>query len=243
MLVGLVLLIQGFSVTADSALEQSVVKVIDGDTLILADGQHVRLLGINTPEVARKGKRGEPGGLAASQWLKRRTEGHRIRLQTGQEKHDRYGRLLAHIFDKDGTHINRELVAAGLATVSIIPPNLGYTEVLLAAQRQARIAGKGLWGMDRYRRQTLQEIDLDKAQGWQRLLVRPRALSGDAKSSRLVINDRFYLRVPREHLANFPELDAYVGQLLEVRGWISRYRGQHYLLVRHPSALILADDL
>lgn len=243
MLVCVLLLMQGLSVAAGAAPEQSVVKVIDGDTLILADGQHVRLLGINTPEVARKGKGGEPGGVEATQWLKHRIEGRRISLQTGQEKRDRYGRLLAHIFDEDGAHINRELVAAGLATVSIIPPNLDYTESLLTTQRQARIAGKGLWGMERYRQQSLQAIDLNKAKGWQRLLVRPRALSRDAKSSRLVINDRFYLRVPGEHLENFPELDAYVGQLLEVRGWISRYRGQHYLLVRHPSALTLAEDL
>ena len=242
MAAGLLLLIQCLLATADSALEQHVVKVIDGDTVILADGQHVRLLGINTPELARRGKAGDPGGMQASQWLKRRIEGRQVRLEVGQEKRDRYGRLLAHLFDQSGEHINLALVAGGFATLSIIPPNLNYSKRLLAAQKKARMARRGLWGMERYQPRPLQAINLERVRGWQRLLVTPRALSRHKKSYRLVINDQFYLRVPRGNLLNFPDLDVYVGRSLEVRGWISKYRGRYSLTIRHPSALVLLEE-
>ncbi len=242
MAAGLLLLIQCLLATAESALEQRVVKVIDGDTVILSDGQHVRLLGINTPELARRGKAGEPGGFQASQWLKRRIEGRWVRLEVGREKRDRYNRLLAHLFDKNGEHINLALVSGGFATLSIIPPNLNYSKRLLAAQKKARMAQRGLWGMERYRPRPLQAVDLGRVQGWQRLLVTPRALSRHKKSYRLVINDQFYLRVPRGNLLNFPNLDAYVGRSLEVRGWVSKYRGRYSLTIRHPSALVLLEE-
>ena len=34
--------------------------IIDGDTFVTEDGDYIRLLGINTPEVGRHGNAGEP---------------------------------------------------------------------------------------------------------------------------------------------------------------------------------------
>jgi micrococcal nuclease len=41
---------------------------------------------------------------------------------------------------------NAEIVRQGFAQVMTVPPNVKYREVLLALQREARQAGRGLWG-------------------------------------------------------------------------------------------------
>jgi len=66
-----VLLVFCSTLQAESA---RVKYVIDGDTVVLEDRRHVRLLAINTPEVAGK-RPAEPGGEAAKRWLKAQLEG------------------------------------------------------------------------------------------------------------------------------------------------------------------------
>ncbi|WP_172655888.1 thermonuclease family protein [Demequina maris] len=67
-----------------------VVKVIDGDTVRLANGARVRLIGIDTPE------RGQCGYAAATARLKRLVEGKKVRLinPASVRNKDRYGRML-----------------------------------------------------------------------------------------------------------------------------------------------------
>ncbi len=66
-------------------------RVVDGDTLELADGRAVRLVGIDTPE------RGECGYETAAANLERIVLGKRVRLALSDEDHDRYGRLLRYV--------------------------------------------------------------------------------------------------------------------------------------------------
>ena len=66
-------------------------RVIDGDTLELANGETVRLVGIDTPE------QGVCGSLKASVNLARLTLGQRVRLAPSDEDRDRYGRLLRYV--------------------------------------------------------------------------------------------------------------------------------------------------
>ena len=73
-------------------LSEPVDRVIDGDTLVLASGERVRLLSVDTPE------RGEPGFEQAKEVLTFlvRAGGHRVFLQRAGK--DRYGRTLAHVY-------------------------------------------------------------------------------------------------------------------------------------------------
>lgn len=68
-----------------------VTRVVDGDTLELGNGQVVRLVGIDTPEV------GECGYDQASSALSRLTLGAEVRLTRSDEDRDRYGRLLRYV--------------------------------------------------------------------------------------------------------------------------------------------------
>ncbi len=212
--------------------------VYDGDTVTLQGGERIRLLGINTPEVESSKRRGEPGGEAARRWLKKAVEGKKVRLETGVPPRDKYGRLLAHLFSEDGKHINLALVEQGLAIANIYPPELKYVEPLLQAQQRAEEAGRGIWGDPHYTPKPITDLLHGKMRGWHRFHGTPKRIKRSRRYVRLLFSDRIDVRIPKANLALFPDLQNYLGQVIEVRGWASRRKGHYSILVRHPSALV-----
>ena len=85
-------------------------RVVDGDTVVLADGSRVRLIGIDTPEV------GECGSVAAERALRRLVEGRRVRLvdPASVQDRDRYSRQLRYVEFRD-TDASMAQLEAGLA--------------------------------------------------------------------------------------------------------------------------------
>lgn len=126
-----------------------VLEVIDGDTLVLAGGEHLRILGIDTPETRHPDLRGpQPMGPEASARLQSLVEGREVGLEREAQDRDHYGRLLRHVW------LGRRLVAEqlleeGLAWRLVLPPNTGHAERLARAEARARAAGRGLWGLPR----------------------------------------------------------------------------------------------
>ncbi len=121
--------------------------VDDGDTIVVAGGDRVRYLGINTPEVAHKDKPGEPFGDEAKAFNKKLVQGRWINLELDEQQRDHYGRLLAYVFLADGTFVNGELVRQGYAHLLRKQSKLRYWKRLLALQRQALKEKKGMWSL------------------------------------------------------------------------------------------------
>ena len=118
----------------------TITRVIDGDTVDLADGRRVRYLGINTPE------RGQPFYEEATETNRRLVEGKEAWLALDVQPTDQYGRTLAYLWVwVGGQFVNQELVHQGVATLYTEAPNVRYTEALVAAQQAAREAEVGLW--------------------------------------------------------------------------------------------------
>ncbi len=145
-LLGGVLLWACTSSQAEKAPDRGqVARVVDGDTLILTGGRKVRLLGIDAPELE---KEGQPAHFLAHKARKALTElaqGRAVRLEYDKLRYDHYQRLLAYVYLEDGTFLNGELVRQGLARVYTQPPNTAKHEELLAAQREALEARRGIW--------------------------------------------------------------------------------------------------
>ncbi len=120
-------------------------RVIDGDTLELAAGQRLRVLGIDAPEMEKDGHPAEFLAHRSKAALSDLTQGQVLRLEYDRLRYDHYGRLLAYLFLADGTCINAEMLRLGLAHVYFHNPNLSHREELLAAQREAMEAKRGLW--------------------------------------------------------------------------------------------------
>jgi len=125
--------------------EALVAEVVDGDTVILGTGQKVRLLGIDAPELEREGQPADFLAHKAKRVLTDLAQGQRVRLEYDRLRYDRYGRILAFLILPDGTNLSREMVRRGLAHVYTVPPNMGFRGDLLAAQREALEARRGIW--------------------------------------------------------------------------------------------------
>jgi len=123
--------------------------VIDGDTIrvwdVFGDRVTVRYIGINTPETKHPTKGVEHFGKEASEANRKLVEDKTVVLEFDVERRDRYGRLLAYVFLKDGTFVNAWLVEHGFAQVMTVPPNVKHQELFLKLQREARDNGRGLW--------------------------------------------------------------------------------------------------
>lgn len=135
-------------------------RVVDGDTLKLADGRRVRLIGVDTPEIhyseklLRDSKRTNKDvetiqamGKRSAQFTKQLCELRRIRLESDVTKFDRYRRTLAYVYLEDGTFVNAQILKEGYAQVMTIPPNVKYADYFLTLQREARDARRGLWAV------------------------------------------------------------------------------------------------
>lgn len=121
----------------------TVVRAVDGDTLVLANKDRIRLSAVNTPEID------EELGLESRLFTKAFCVGKEVRVNA--RVRDAYGRLVADVV-ADGRSLTLALVQAGMGHVFLIPPiDLETVRVLLAAQKEAQAARKGIWGTDRYR--------------------------------------------------------------------------------------------
>ncbi len=132
---GLLLIFALFS--GSGSPEHTVTRIIDGDTVVIDSGEHVRLLGIDTPE------KGQKYYDEARNYLKQRVLGKGVKLVYTNEEKDKYGRLLRYVF-VSGHMINTELVEKGLAGAYIFIPDQ-YTDLLLSAEEKAKEAGLGIW--------------------------------------------------------------------------------------------------
>jgi micrococcal nuclease len=138
------------SATQGSPGRATVVEVIDGDTLVidLAGGdEHVRLIGIDTPETVAPDRPDECFGAEASRHLADLAPpGTALRLERDIEARDQYDRLLAYAYrDRDGLFLNLAQVAGGFAEPLAYPPNTAHHTDFERAARDARAAGAGLW--------------------------------------------------------------------------------------------------
>lgn len=126
-----------------------VVEVVDGDTIkVELDGliYTVRYIGIDCPETRDPNRPVEWMGPEAAEANRRLVDGQIVYLEKDVSETDRYGRLLRYVFLANGVFVNAELVRQGYAQVSTYPPDVRYQSLFLEMQREAREAGRGLWG-------------------------------------------------------------------------------------------------
>lgn len=231
---------------ADDITEWASVRyVYDGDTIRLADGRRVRLIGIDAPEIARDERPGEPLAERARDRLKQMiaSSGDRVGLRYGNERHDDYGRDLAHLYDKDRLNLSAALLSNGLAVILPVPPNLSLSDCYAEAEARARAQARGLWGrpdLRELRSSMLGREDVDSYRVVRGTVTR----IGHSRSSVWVnLGEGFALRIARQDLEWFNEWDwdGLVGHELRVRGQIYRRNGQMRMSIRHPDNLELLD--
>jgi micrococcal nuclease len=122
-----------------------VVRVVDGDTLVLEHGVRVRFLGVNTPEIAHDDQPEEPLGQEAKEFTRKFIEGKSITLEYDQEREDQYGRTLAYVY-ADGQMLNEALIEAGFSeAVTRHPYRSDRKRLFEAAEQRAYGKKLGIW--------------------------------------------------------------------------------------------------
>ena len=128
--------------------DATVARVIDGDTIearVNGRVEHVRLIGIDTPETHKPNTPVECFGIEATNAMKKLLpDGSAIRLERDVEPRDKYGRLLAYVY-KGNLFVNLEMAKDGYAAAYTYPPNVARSDEIVTAAADARDAGRGLW--------------------------------------------------------------------------------------------------
>lgn len=125
--------------------DRLVVRVIDGDTIELDQGEHIRLIGVDAPESLDRRKPVQCFSRESAAFLRKLLKKKRVRLLYGDTRKDRYGRTLAYVYLKNGTHVNEMLVKKGYAFAYVRYP-FPFQDDFVRLEREARTRRKGLWG-------------------------------------------------------------------------------------------------
>ena len=128
---------------------RKVIRVVDGDTIVVSPNEKVRLIGVDTPETVHPKKSVACFGKEAKQFTRDAVEGKSIRLvmdkvNSKRQHKDKYRRTLAYAYLDDGTMLNRELIRQGYAH-AYTRFQFRHLVEFRELERAARVEAVGLW--------------------------------------------------------------------------------------------------
>jgi micrococcal nuclease len=118
-----------------------VTRVIDGDTIVIDSGAHIRYIGMNAPELSPL----ECFATEAAEINKELVLGKEIKLVKDVSENDKYGRPLRFVYVGD-TFVDDYLVKVGAAKVETVPPDTDFKNEFLSSQNYAKENKLGMWG-------------------------------------------------------------------------------------------------
>ena len=230
------------------SIQVSLKAAMSGDTIELASGDNLVLVGIEAPKMPGFGLTPQPMAKQATAYLNAVAAGKEAFVYFVGEERDRHRRLLGQIELKDGTWLQGLMVRRGLARVHSIRSHTRCIRELQFLEQVARTERLGIWSLDWYRVRSPdrlgQEIDTFQI------------VEGRVRASALV-KGRYYLNFGDDWRSDFTvtiapkfrkvledgDIDpkSLEGQRIRVRGWITSYNGPN-LEVTHPEQIEYPPD-
>ena len=147
-----------FPTPKDYEYTATVLKVLDGDTVKLDNGEILRYIGIDAPE-DYPGEDKELFAPIAFEFNKKLVEGKKVTISFDKEKRDHYNRLLGYVFvDLDPQtkgvkgivfqnklFINAYMVREGIAYPRRYGENLQWMKIIFKQMTNAMKGKKGMW--------------------------------------------------------------------------------------------------
>jgi endonuclease YncB( thermonuclease family) len=240
--------------SAFAALEvaetEAVVEIVDGDTLLLADGRQVRLVGIQAPKLplGRSGFKAWPLAEEAKAALAGLALDRAVTLGYGGRRIDRHGRALAHLFGETGLWIQGALIDRGMARVYSFVDNRALVPELLAREAAARAAGRGIWGLRAYALRdaaaipaNLSGFELVEGRVIEAAIVRKRTYLNFGADWRSDFTITIAPKTRRLFEAEGIDPLSYQGKRVRVRGWLKSYNGP-LIEVTHPEQIVVIEE-
>jgi endonuclease YncB( thermonuclease family) len=225
-------------------------SVYDGDTLSLTDGKKVRLIGINTPEMARNQLPAEPMAKQATLFLRSLLEvGKPVQLRIGHQGKDRSGRTLAHVFTESGVNVTAEMLRKGYGFQVLIAPNDWSATCYSHAESEARVSARGVWAHPYHAVRSADSSHL-KA-GFTIVSGEVEGVFLAKKAVWVDIKGSIALKIPRDEWKRFESVRKKLtpGRDLEARGWLidrgkngkilKKHIKRWMMVVNHPGSLTL----
>ncbi|WP_043319963.1 thermonuclease family protein [Microbulbifer sp. HZ11] len=200
-------------------------KVVDGDTLRLKDGRRVRLIGVNTPELARGKRPAQPFAEESREFVQRFLAGGDLELVYDRDRYDNHGRVLAHVYNHRGDSLESALLAAGLAFHIAVAPNLSLAECLSSREDEARLRQRGVWRPGAW--PTLRAEDVREGDGGFTLLTGQVRKVHKNRFIWLDLDGPVALRLDPKGAPLLAKRNGWKGRKLMVRGWLVD-RGANY---------------
>ena len=233
----------GFStqVWPDQTFMAEVKQVIDGDTVVLTNGEKVRLIGINAPEKESDHRLAQPYSLEARLALVALVQNKTVRIETGLDERDRYGRLLGSLYLPNGEDVQAILLKKGYAVMVVFPPNLKNLDRYVQAENQAREFGLGVWSEPDFIIDMNEGKYADKLEnGFAVISAKVIKLRASQKYKRFSMGKNLDILIKQEnwkHYWTHITDDKLANQTIEVRGWISGSKNKKRMIIRHPAEL------
>ncbi|HKX09664.1 MAG TPA: thermonuclease family protein [Stellaceae bacterium] len=221
-------------------------SVVDGDSLMLADGRTVRMVGIQAPKLpkGRPNFAEWPFAREAQQALAGLVQGRTVTLYSGGTPQDRYGRVLAQLVRDDGLWVQGELIRGGFARVYTFPDNRAAAAEMLALERDTRVEKRGLWADPFFAVHPPEEAGRYTGE---LTLIEGKIVDGAHTANAVFLNfgadwhTAFTLRLNTEALRLFhtDKVDplALIGATVRVRGYVRRDRERAIMDITHPEEI------
>ena len=234
------------TVSADNCAAQhfqetvNVAHIYDGDTIKLTDGRKLRLIGINTPERGHDGKKDQPFYLSAKNQLQEilKNNHYQLKIILGKEKHDRYKRLLAHIFTFDGKNVSAILLKNGQGFSIAVTPNIQFLTCYKNAEKEAQDHKRGIWNHSFSK--TISASSISKStRGFQRVTGTVQRIGESRSSFWLNLDSNFAIRILKKDLSYFKSFHpkTLLHRRLTARGWVYQKNNEFRMKVHHPASL------
>ena len=211
--------VQAFCPLPERAQQVAVRQVVDGDTVRLTDGRSIRLIGINAPEIGRKGRVSEPYAEAARRRLQAliKASDGKVGLVRGVQAKDKYGRTLAHLYGRNGDNLEAVLLSEGLGYRVAVAPNVRLASCQHGAEQVARKARAGLWA-----RSPVQRPGDIRQSGFAVVAGKVRKIERNRGGIWLELDTALVLQIPARLRRAFPPafFDDLKGRQVEARGWV-----------------------
>jgi endonuclease YncB( thermonuclease family) len=201
------------------------------DVLVMTDGRALHLEGIRLPNAAQDHSPQAIEDRAFAE-LESLAKGRELDAHAIYPKEDRYDRVRAQIFAKDGTWLQIDLLKKGLARVDLSPDRGECYRELYAAEADARRAAVGLWADPAYALRSPQNVGADV--GTFQVVV-GRVLSTATNQGRIYLNfgqdwrRDFTVMISPDDVKTFRYMGVdplnYEGKLIRVRGIVQSQNG------------------
>lgn len=234
----------------------TVAAVLDGETLKLTDGRTVRLIGAKAPMPPLGWRGDDPWPLVdeAKEALSALASGKPVELRFGGLRQDRHGHFLAQVFVVEGENrlwLQEQLLAKGLARVYSFVDNRACVSELMAREKEARAARRGVWGSWAYRIESALDVQRLGRLIHSYQLVEGTVVAVGEGGGRLYLNfgpdwrSDFTVSIDRKNVSAFAaagiDLRTLTGRRLRARGFLA-WRGGPMIEATHPEQIELLPE-